>query len=192
MPPEGSITRWLGPLKDGDAEAVEQLWARYFGRLVGLARKNLGARPRRAADEEDVAVSAFDSFCRAAEGGRFPRLLDRDDLWHILVVVTARKAANLAKHERAAKRGGGRPAADTDLAEVIARDPDPAFAAEAADQCRHLLDVLGDVHLRRVAVWKMEGRTNEEVGALLDRSVGSVERKLRLIRALWEREVGRG
>jgi hypothetical protein len=45
---------------------------RYFPRLVTLARKRLRARPR-AADEEDVALSAFDSLsfsgpllCRAA------------------------------------------------------------------------------------------------------------------------------
>src|SRR5262249_15219134 len=34
----------------------------------------------RPADQEDVALSAFDSFYRAAEQGRFPRLHDRDDL----------------------------------------------------------------------------------------------------------------
>src|SRR6476646_2600314 len=49
---------------------------------------------RRAADEEDVALSAFDAFCRDAERGRFPGLLDRDSLWHLLVTLTARKAAH--------------------------------------------------------------------------------------------------
>ncbi len=189
MSAEGSVTRWLGTLQRGDAAAVQELWERYFARLVGLARKKLGGAPRRAADEEDVALSAFDSFCRAAEGGRFPRLLDRDDLWQLLVVITARKSANAAKREAAAKRGGGRAAADVDLAALIAGEPDPAFAAEAAEQCRHLLGVLDGAELRNVAVWKMEGYTNEEIGAKLGRSVGSVERKLRLIRAVWEREV---
>ena len=49
---------------------------------------------RRAADEEDVALSAFDSFCRGAEQGRFPQLDGRDDLWHLLVVITVRKKPN--------------------------------------------------------------------------------------------------
>jgi hypothetical protein len=52
-----------------------------------LARARLRNTPRRIADEEDVAPSAFDSFCRAARAGRFPRLDDRHDLWQILVLI---------------------------------------------------------------------------------------------------------
>lgn len=189
MTPEGSITRQLGPLKAGDDAAIQAVWERYFSRLVGLARKKLGGRAGGVADEEDAAISAFDSFCRAAEAGRFPRLNDRDDLWHVLVTITARKAANVVRHENAGKRGGGAPPGDEALADAIAGEPDPAFAAEAAEQCRHLLAVLGDEELRSVAVWKMEGHTNEEIAVKLNRSVGSVERKLRLIRCLWEKEL---
>src|SRR6516164_8814650 len=79
MASEGSVTRWIGQLQAGDPAAVQQLWQRYFQRLVVLARKKLRGSPRRVADEEDVALSAFDSFCRQAEKGRFPQLLDRDD-----------------------------------------------------------------------------------------------------------------
>src|SRR3954465_6949521 len=99
MSPEGSVTRWLAPLQAGDPAAAQQLWERYFRRLVGLARTKLRGAPRRAADEEDVALSAFDSFCRHAEAGRFPRLADRDSLWRLLVTVTARKAAHQARDE---------------------------------------------------------------------------------------------
>jgi len=83
------------------------LWERYFARLVGLARQKLRSTPRRAADEEDVALSAFDSFCRQAEAGRFPQLLDRDNLWRLLVTVTARKAFHLIRDKNRQKRGGG-------------------------------------------------------------------------------------
>jgi hypothetical protein len=67
MSSEGSVTQWLGQLQAGDPAAVQPLWERYFQRLVGLARLKLRGAPRRAADEEDVALSAFDSFCRNAE-----------------------------------------------------------------------------------------------------------------------------
>src|ERR687888_330879 len=107
MAREGSVTRWLGPLLAGDPAAAQQLWERYFRRLVGLARTKLRGAPRRAADEEDVALSAFDSFCRHAEQDRFPQLNDRLDLWQLLVLLTARKASDLAQHERRQKRGGG-------------------------------------------------------------------------------------
>src|SRR5437764_2955403 len=107
MPSDGSVSRWLGPLQAGDPAAVQQLWERYFRRLVGLARKKLQHAPRRAADEEDVALSAFASFCHHAARGRFPQLADRDDLWRLLVTVTSRKALHLRRDEKRPKRGGG-------------------------------------------------------------------------------------
>src|SRR5438874_7802874 len=106
MTSEGSVTGWLGQLQGGDPAAAQRLWERYFQRLVGLARDRLRNAPRRAADEEDVALSAFDSFCRRAEQGRFPQLIDRDGLWRLLVVMTARKAAHLKRDAARQKRGG--------------------------------------------------------------------------------------
>src|SRR5688572_19733558 len=107
-PPDGSVTIWLEQLKAGDPAAASPLWKAYFSRLVAVARGRLRAVPRAAADEEDVALSAFDSFCRGVEGGRFPRLDDRDDLWQVLFVITTRKSTSLRRHEGREKRGGGR------------------------------------------------------------------------------------
>lgn len=104
MPSEGSVTRWIDLLKAGDAGAAQKLWERYFPRLVGLARKKLQGAKKGVADEEDVALNAFDSFCRGAEAGRFPRLDDRDNLWQLLVVLTARKAWHLRRYEQRHKR----------------------------------------------------------------------------------------
>src|SRR5262245_1769616 len=108
MTAELSVTRLVGMLKDGHGEAAQRLWEAYFGRLVALARAKLRGIPLRAADEEDVALSAFDSLCRRAEAGRFPRLADRDDLWQLLFVITVRKALDLVRHEGRAARGRGR------------------------------------------------------------------------------------
>src|SRR4051794_12636924 len=90
----GSVSRWIGELKGGDPAAAQPLWDRYYARLVRLARVKLRrSRPRGAeADEEDAALSAFESFCTGMARGRFPQLADRDDLWRLLVVITARKA----------------------------------------------------------------------------------------------------
>src|SRR5262245_10222034 len=119
MSSDGSVTRWLAPLQHGDPAAVQQLWQRYFFQLVSLARKKLAGAPRRVADEEDVALSAFDSFCRNAEQGRFPDLTDRDCLWRLLVMLTVRKAAHLRRDQTRLKRGG----ADQVRAAPAGRDP---------------------------------------------------------------------
>src|SRR3954449_262565 len=98
---QGSVTLWLGALKGGDLDAAQPLWERYFAQLVRLARARLLAAPRAAADadEEDAALSAFDSFCGGAARGRFPRLVDRDELWRLLVVLTARKVVAQAQRQ---------------------------------------------------------------------------------------------
>jgi DNA-directed RNA polymerase specialized sigma24 family protein len=201
MSSAGSVTHWLARLQAGDREAAQQLWERYFRRLVGLARDRLRGAPRGAADEEDVALSAFDSFCRGAEQGRFPRLHDRDNLWRLLVVITARKAQQLAQRERRQKRGGGVVLDEAALAGptgavpekaglegVLGAEPTPEFAAQVAEECRRLLRALGDAELEAVALLKMEGYTTEEIAAKLGYVPRTIERKLRLIRGLWESE----
>ena len=69
MPPTSSVTTWIGRLKAGDMEAANQLWMRYYAQLVELARQHLDRGIRRGADEEDVALSAFASFCAGAAAG---------------------------------------------------------------------------------------------------------------------------
>jgi DNA-directed RNA polymerase specialized sigma24 family protein len=177
-------------LKIGDREAADQLWARYFSRLVELARTHLRAVPRRAIDEEDVAVSVFDSFFRGAERGRFARLDDRDDLWQLLYVLTIRKASNLAHHEHRLRRGGGKVTTISDLAgfaaeEIADGEPSPEMAAQVAEECRSLLDRLEDETLKMVARWKMEGYTNAEIATRIGCVEQTVERKLRIIRRIW-------
>jgi DNA-directed RNA polymerase specialized sigma24 family protein len=181
----------LAQLQAGDAAAVQPLWERYFCRLVGLARQKLQGRPCRAADEEDMALSAFDSFCRAAERGRFPQLGDRDSLWRLLVVITARKAAHLTRDEGRLKRGGGATGDATAAAldEVLGHEPTPAFAAQAAEEYRCLLALLGDADLQRAAVLKMEGCTLEEIATQLGRVPRTVKRWLQLARQIWEKEL---
>lgn len=202
MSSDGSVTRWIGEAKAGDEAAVQRLWARYFPQLVALCQKRLRGHPRRAADEEDVAVSVFDSFCQRAAEGRFPQLNDRDDLWRLLVVIAARKATNLVHHDRRQRRGGGRvlgetslPAAENDtdtagLEQIIGREPTPEFAALVAEEYERLLAKLDDESLRQVAIWKFEAYSNEEIARQLDCSLRTVERKLWVIRQRWRQPGG--
>ena len=190
MSDDGSVSRWLGPLRAGDPAAAAELWRRYFHRLAGLARRKLADGPRAAADEEDVALSAFDSFCRAAEAGRLPDLADRDGLWRLLVTFTARKAAHLRRDQGRGKRGGGVAATGDGevLAEILGREPDPEFAAQVADEYRRLLAALGDPELEAIAVGRMEGYSVAELAARFGCSPRSIKRKLELIRGIWKQE----
>ena len=198
---EASVTTWLDGLKTGRSDAADKLWHRYFEQLVRHARRRLGRGARRAADEEDVVLSAFDDFLKGVADGRFLKLDHRDDLWQVLAMLTERRAIALRRREGAHKRGkglvrgesiyashqGSGSAAGLDQEPGSAATPD--FAAEMNEQLRRLLDSLADDVQRQLAVGKLHGRTNEELAAELRISLRSVERKLGIIRDKWRGEL---
>lgn len=206
MSADDSITRWIHELREGEEDAAEMLWSRYFQRMVRQANRSLGPGPPRAGDAEDVALSAFYSFCDGAQRGAFPQLKDRDNLWPLLVAITGYKTIDMLRRENRIKRGGtGKADApgetssaeararkiSSDFQEVISREPTPEAVAETADQLNRLLDLLdetGDADLRTVALRKLKGHRTSEIAEELGCVRRTVERKMQLIVQLWERE----
>lgn len=192
-----SVSSWIKGAKAGDPTAAQRLWELFFERLVRLCGKKLGTHPRRASDEEDVALSAFHSFWEGARQNRFPQLQDQDDLWQLLVVIAGRKVIDLFQHDHRQRRGGGCLVDETALIgaasssgflgldQVIGDEPTPEFAAIVTEEYERLLADLANESLRQVAQRKLEGFSNEEIAKQLDCSLRSVERKLRLIRETW-------
>ena len=195
------LTQWITKLGRGDPAAAQAVWERYFGKLVLYARRKLECLPRRAADEEDVALSAMQSFCRNAAEHRCDWVADGEDLWKLLVTITARKVSALRRRQFAAKRGGmvrgesaflGRQAGegrDEGIGAVLGEEPTPELAAMVAEDCREMLDRLGDETLRQVALYTLEGYSPPEIAEKLACVRRTVERKLERIREKWAREM---
>jgi DNA-directed RNA polymerase specialized sigma24 family protein len=189
----GSVTGLLHRLRQGDQVAAQRLWETYFRQLAGLARTKLAGRNPLVGDEEDVALSAFKSFCRGVERGRFPDLADRDDLWNLLVTITLHKVLHLVRDESRVKRGGTRrrnsssaDGCDSDLLQqLVGAEPTPELAAQVAEETKRLLGRLPNQELVELALLKMEGHTNAEIAKRWNKAERTVERKLRLIRQLW-------
>ena len=98
------------------------------------------------------------------------------------------------------KRGGGRVRGESvfgDVASgeprndgigaVLGSEPTPDLANMVAEDCRLLLDSLGDETLRNVALWTLEGYSTQEIAEKLGCVRRSVERKLERIREKWAR-----
>ena len=197
------VTEWINQLKAGDGVAAQRLWEEYFQRMVHLAQRKLSHLPRASADEEDVALSAFKSFCLGAREGRFTQLLDSDNLWPLLMAITLHKSVDLIRGENRQKRGGGvqmgiqeslasgaRPI-PVPLSDLISREPSPEFAAEMTEHLDRLLARLGstgDPELPRIAVLKLEGYNVGEIAERIGCVRRTVERKLNVIARLWERD----
>jgi RNA polymerase sigma factor (sigma-70 family) len=176
--------------------AASLIWQRYFRDLLDLARKNLDKKVRRRADEEDVVLSMFQSFCARQVRGEFD-LADRDELWRLLVTITLRKARNAARDHHRDRRDIAREQtmcaqADTDssfpgwaLEQMDASAPSPAEAVVLNESLERRLASLADPELRRIALLRLEGFTNKEIADKLDCVERSVERKLERIRSKW-------
>jgi RNA polymerase sigma factor (sigma-70 family) len=196
-----SVTNLIGRVKEGDPTAARDLMARYFQRLLGLARAKLHGKNLHVADEEDVVQSVFAGFFLSAERGQYAELRDRDDLWHLLCKITVRKAQKFVMEQERQKRSPGTdqrgtplprsadtPPKEEAIDQVADPQPSPDAKALANETIERLLGRLKGPQLRSIAVWKWEGYTTEEIAAMLGCSPRTIQRKLRLIRAIWIEE----
>ncbi len=200
--PVEEVSYWLLHLTDGDPEAAQNLWNEYFGKLTRLARRKLDGMPLRDVDEEDVALSAMNSFYKGMTQQKFANLKNREDLWKLLVTITARKATAKLRRHYAQKRGGGgirgesvfqqnsaMPSGrDAGIGNVLGREPTPELALSVTENCQRLLDHLGNDVLKQIAVMTLSGHRTEEIASHLGCTRRTVERKLERIREIWESE----
>jgi DNA-directed RNA polymerase specialized sigma24 family protein len=191
------ITVWLDQLRAGDDVAAQCLWQTFSERLIKLARRKLLGQNRAVADEEDVAVAAFNSFFKGIAAGRFHDVGDRHCLWRLLVSITLNKTLRQIRDQNRLKRGGKANVANEScddpsfVGTIVSREPSPEIVVEVAEECRRLLARLENPELAQLCLWKLEGATNDEIAHRWGRSERTVERKLGLIRKVWSQPDGK-
>jgi RNA polymerase sigma factor (sigma-70 family) len=197
----GSVSIWIQRLKAGEETALAELHKRYWKFLVGQARRKLGASPRMAMDEEDVAQQAFWGFYSSLKAGRLPKLNNRQDLLALLTHITACQASNQIRNEIGADRRGRGMVQDEAALEMGAgrgeRRRLENFAS--ADILPDEQAVLNDcyerfVHglppeLEAIAERYLAGWTHKQIAQEADCTERTIERKLSLIYARWQRLV---
>mgnify|MGYP001821644259 CR=1 FL=1 len=191
------FSRALQRVRDGDDDAITELWNGYFQRLVRLAAKRLPSNLKRAGDEEDIALSAFNSFIAGIRRDQFPDLSGPDNLWGLLITLTGRKVNAHLRFQTRRKRGGG-----SVRGESVFMDPDDTkktpgiggvsgeemtadLSVELEEACNSLLGQLPDAQLRQIAVMRMDGFLVDEIADRLGLSKRATERRLQLIRRTW-------
>ena len=195
---QSQVSDWIAGVEGGDENAIAELWQYCFPQLLSYARNRLPEHLRRVLDEEDVALSTFKSFCMRAADGSLGEISGRDALWKLLYTIASRKALGYVRHQTREKRGGGNVGGESTFlkggrfnGETIGDLPDqtaatPAMLAEFQNSCQHLLDQLEDSNLETIAVLRLEGYSVDEIAVRVGCAKRSVERRLRLIRTIWQ------
>lgn len=184
----GSVTQWIADLKDGDEQAAQQLWTRYFATLARLAESKVGRLT--PGEGDDVALSALASAMIGIRAGRFPAIQDRTSLWPLLVTITARKSTTEIRRLLASKRAAHGTVPLEEVAAVLSQEPSTEFATEMAEELERLLNRCDDDTLRSVAMLRLQSLTHAEIAERLNISVRTVVRKLNRLRAEWVEAAG--
>jgi len=177
----------------GDAEALDSLFRRYYGRMIGRARKQLGARLRMKEEADDLAQTTFREATRD-----FHRYAYRGEgsLLRWLLQILQNKIRDRAEYYQAGKRdisrerpveelrpGGGTstryesPSDDLSVTRQVQRNEEfsilrEAFERLSADHRKAITLVFFQGLTLRQAGEQMEGRTEDAVRMLLRRAEG--------------------
>lgn len=192
---QNPVTDWIDELRGADEAAATQLWNHFFDRLRQSALKKLRADTRRVYDEEDAALSAFNSFCDGIASGRFPDLNDRQDLLALLLVITGRKVSHRHRFDHQQRRDIRRtlPEAVFDsgqsgfdqqgrLQQLQTAEPAPEFVVAFSETCDKFFANLNDPKLQQIAAMRIEGYNDSEIATQLDCARSTVQRRLEIIR----------
>ena len=191
------MTYWLPALQQGDEQATERLWREYFVKIVRLAKRRMYGLRLRAADEEDVALSAMNSFCQMAQNRDDP-IANSTELWKLLATIVKRKVNKERQRQFAAKRQDHRMVGESGissrnddttenqngLAQFPGRDPSPELAAELAETWERILN-LPDTE--QLVILKNDGYSNSEIAEKMGCSTRTVQRNIEKIKKEWER-----
>jgi len=179
-----------------DTVFAQEVWDQFFPQLAQFARKKLGTLPRRDVDEEDVAISAINSFFCGVEANRF-KFEERDDLWKILATIAVRKAIAHKRKYFSQKRGNGKTRGEsvfeyendeikTGLDQIADVGRMPEIPDRVFDSCEELLSSLKNEMLRQTALLRMQGFSNEEISKKLDCSIARTKQRLTRIKQQWQ------
>lgn len=177
----------LERLRRGEEDAATEVYRRFAGRLMAVARERLNPLLRRKADPEDIIQSAYGSFFYHLADGEY-ELRNWSSLWGVLLLIVTRRCCRLARRYNADKRDLHNEVAVaggddwSDRIPLPGREPSPEDAAVLADLLDKLLRSLPDDRDREILQLRLQGCTVAEIGERVGYTRGTVRGVLDTIR----------
>ncbi len=166
--------------QDGDSEAAELLFAKYFERLDAFAGRKMSDPLKRRIGSDDIAQSVYRSFFAKAQDGVF-RVEESGQLWGLLATLAHRKIMhNVEWHSKAKKRSYSREQAplDSDNAPELAGDADsPMQQAIIDDAVESILNAISP-HWKKILSLSESAMTVAQIATEVRDSETEVRRVL--------------
>ena len=179
------------------ADEAERIWQKFFPRLMRFAKTRITHLRTGAFDEEDIALSAIKSFFRCMEAGKYQAIEGDDELWRLLVTITSRKITAQLRRQMAAKRAnehtesvfgdadGAHDSFAPGLAQVMDKRNLPESTSAVINACEEMLGLLTNEMVKRTAIMRLEGYSNQEIAAELQCSVARVKQRVAKAKQVW-------
>lgn len=161
-------------IQGGDREAWERLYRRYHDPLLLTIRARLGSGLRAWLQSEDILQSVVKD--ALVDLGRFEHR-GPGSLEHWLHTCVLNKIRSKAAHYGAAKRAGGRPASDSELDELGAREPPPGYLDPGFDDLERGLASLPAEQREIVLLRAIERLPNQLVAERLGKTPAATSKQ---------------
>ena len=185
MSTPGQVTRWLERLREGDAEALEQLIPLLYDELRVLARKQL--RSERAGHTLSTTGLVNEVYLRLIDQRQI-RVEDRPQFFAIAATTMRRILVDYARARKRIKRGGGVTPIPLDDVERFLTDEE-ADEVLAVDEALVRLEKLQPRAVQVVQCRFYSGLTLDETARALDVSIKTVQRDWLAARAWLLKEI---
>ncbi|MFN7877093.1 MAG: ECF-type sigma factor [Pirellula sp.] len=202
------LQQLLRSASSGDSLAYEELWGMLYPKLKAAVHQKVVSMPRLVNDASDLTSEALQSFFRRAFVDQEFDLNCPNSVWQLLKLITMRHVNDVFKGLKAAKRGGGvaplslesvgKFSGSGDVGTDSSNDfmgliPDvkqtePSEEIEWSELLDRLLASIDDKTARKILLLRLEHHSNSEIADMLQISIRTVQRHLKVIAGLWRLE----
>lgn len=177
-PPTEELTRLLNAAVDGDRDAASLAWRTIYDDVHAMAARACAVDAQRAALQPTLVVHELFLKMFGPEIARAP-WDNRRHFWGSVGRAMSQYLVDLSRHERAARRGGGRPRIDLEIAAGELADAERALSASASEALEALdrLEALSPETAQVARLRFLTGLSIEQTAAALEIAPRTVSKR---------------